>query len=279
VSKITVLELARKKHEREPIVVVTAYDHAMARIVDAAGCDVILVGDSLGMVVQGHDSTLPVTMDDMIYHTRCVTRAKPQAMVVTDLPFGTFQRGPEAALDASLRAVQEAGAEAVKIEGAGDRLAAIERVRRADIPVWGHIGLTPQSVHVFGGFRVQGKDEGAAAGLLDAARKVQAAGASAIVLEAIPHDLAQQISTELEIPTIGIGAGPHCDGQVLVFHDVLGWEDDFVPKFVQRYAESGTAMTEALRRFADDVRARRFPTLDHSYGEVRRPARDSGERG
>jgi 3-methyl-2-oxobutanoate hydroxymethyltransferase len=275
-NKFTVLDLAQKKTEGVPIVVVTAYDHAGAKLVDAAGCDIVLVGDSLGMVVQGHESTLPVTMDDMVYHTRCVSRARPRAMVVTDLPFGTFQLGAQAALEASVRAVQEGGSEAVKIEGAGDRLAAIEKVAQADIPVFGHIGLTPQSVHALGGYRVQGKGRDAARKLLAAAEAVQAAGACAIVLEAMPPELAQQITQRLLIPTIGIGAGPHCDGQVLVFHDVLGWYDAFVPKFVRRYAQAGADMQAALERFALDVRERRFPTLEESYGA---PRVRQGERG
>ena len=276
-NKFTVLDLAQKKRDGVPIVVVTAYDHAGAKLVDESGCDIILVGDSLGMVIQGHDSTLPVTMDDMVYHTRCVTRARPRAMVVTDLPFGTFQLGPQAALEASVRAVQEGLAEAVKIEGAGDRLAAIEKVAGADIPVFGHVGLTPQSVHAFGGYRVQGREPDAAERLLADAVRVEAAGACAIVLEAIPVELGREITQRLSIPTIGIGAGPHCDGQVLVFHDVLGWFDAFVPKFVLRYAETGADMRAALVRFAADVRERRFPTLEQSYGAPRVRQRDSGE--
>jgi 3-methyl-2-oxobutanoate hydroxymethyltransferase len=272
-SKVTVLDLARRKNDGQKLVVLTAYDYATARVVDAAGVDAILVGDSLGMVVQGHDSTLPVSMDDMVYHTRCVARAKPNACIVTDLPFGTFQRGAGAALDASIRAVQEGGAEAVKIEGAGPRCEAIEAVTRADIPVWGHLGLTPQSVHAFGGYRVQGKDARSAGKLLAAAQEVEQVGASMLVLEAIPHDLAAEITASVSIPTIGIGAGPHCDGQVLVFHDVLGWFDDFTPKFVRRYAQGGQELTAALRRFADDVRAGKFPDLEHSYGTTRRGPR------
>jgi 3-methyl-2-oxobutanoate hydroxymethyltransferase len=272
-SKVTVLDLARRKNDGQKLVVLTAYDYATARVVDAAGVDAILVGDSLGMVIQGHDSTLPVSMDDMVYHTRCVARAKPNACIVTDLPFGTFQRGAGTALDASIRAVQEGGAEAVKIEGAGPRCEAIELVTRADIPVWGHLGLTPQSVHAFGGYRVQGKDARSAGKLLAAAQEVEQAGASMLVLEAIPHDLAAEITASVSIPTIGIGAGPHCDGQVLVFHDVLGWFHDFTPKFVRRYAEGGADLTAALRRFADDVRAGSFPDLEHSYGTARRGAR------
>ena len=272
-SKTTILELAQKKVDGEKIVVVTAYDYGTAKIADAGGVDAILVGDSLGMVVQGHESTIPVTLEHMIYHTSCVVRAKPNACIITDLPFGTFQRGAAVAVDASIRCVQEGGAEAVKIEGAGDRLAAIEAVAAADIPVWGHIGLTPQSVHALGGFRVQGKSARDAQQLVRAAQEVEAAGANAIVLEAIPYDLAAEITGTVQIPTIGIGAGPHCDGQVLVFHDLIGWFHDFVPKFVRRYAESGDAMEEAMRSYCEDVRAGRFPTLEHGYGKVRRAAK------
>jgi 3-methyl-2-oxobutanoate hydroxymethyltransferase len=202
----------------------------------------------------------------MIYHTACVTRARPAGLVVADLPFGTFQRGAAAALDASIRLVQEGGAEAVKIEGAGERLACIETVVRADIPVWGHLGLTPQSVHAFSGYRVQGKDEQSAARLLVQAREVEEAGASALVLECIPWELARQITAQAAIPTIGIGAGPHCDGQVLVFQDLLGFSDDFVPKFVKQYARLGDAITEAVQRYAEEVRQGTFPTLEQSYG-------------
>jgi len=268
-SKVTVLDLAKRKADGQKLVVLTAYDYATARLVDAAGADAILVGDSLGMVVQGHDSTLPVSMDDMVYHTRCVMRAKPNACVVTDLPFGTFQRGPGAALDAAIRAVQEGGAEAVKIEGAGPRCESIAAVTRADIPVWGHLGLTPQSVHAFGGYRVQGKDARSASKLLAAAQEVEQSGACVLVLEAIPHDLAAEVTASVSIPTIGIGAGPQCDGQVLVFHDVLGWYDEFVPKFVRQYARAGEELTAALRRFAEDVREGKFPDLEHSYGKSR----------
>lgn len=268
-SKVTTPDLIAKKQRGERIVVVTAYDVTSARLVDRSGADVILVGDSLGMVVQGHDSTLPVTLDDIVYHTRCVTRARPRAQVVGDLPFGTFQRGADATLDAAIRLVQEAGAEAVKVEGAGDRLLGIEKVARADIPVWGHLGLTPQSIHALGGFRVQGREEETARHLLDAARKIEAAGASALVLECVPGNLAESITDALSIPTIGIGAGVHCDGQVLVFHDLLGLFDDFQPRFVRRYAEGAQNLSEALARFGDDVREGRFPGPENTYSESR----------
>jgi 3-methyl-2-oxobutanoate hydroxymethyltransferase len=264
-KKTTHRHLLAKKSAGERIVVLTAYDHYSARIVDEAGVDVILVGDSLGMVVQGHDSTLPVTLRDMLYHTACVTRARPASLIVADLPFGTFQRGAQVALDASLRLVQESGAEAVKVEGAGSRLQVIEKIVSADIPVWGHVGLTPQSVHALGGYRVQGREEAAAVRLRESARQVQEAGASAIVLECIPHGLATEISRELEIPTIGIGAGPGCDGQVLVFHDLLGFDEDFHPRFVRRYANAHRTLPDAVASFAADVRGGEFPALAERF--------------
>lgn len=273
-NKVTAQDLISRKKSGERIVVLTAYDYSSARMADQAGVDVILVGDSLGMVVQGHDSTLPVTLDDIVYHTRCVTRSRPRAQVVADLPFGTFQRGADATLDAAIRLVQEAGAEAVKVEGAGDRLFGIEKVVRADVPVWGHVGLTPQSVHALGGFRVQGREEEAARRVLDAARKVESAGASAIVLECVPQGLAAEITRSLSIPTIGIGAGPSCDGQVLVFHDVLGLIDGFQPRFVRRYAEGAQQLGGALARFAEDVRQGRFPGPENTY----RDGTSSGEQ-
>lgn len=267
-KKITRRHLQERKQRQERIVVVTAYDHASARIVDGAGVDAILVGDSLGMVVQGHESTLPVTLEHMIYHTQCVSRARPRAHLVADLPFGTFQRGPEAALDAAIRLVQEAGAEAVKVEGAGPRLASIERIAREDLPVWGHLGLTPQSVHGFGGYRVQGREKQAHRALRDAARAVEACGASALVLECIPYELAREITALVAIPTIGIGAGPYCDGQVLVFHDLLGLDEAFRPRFVKRFAEGARDLGEAVGAFAREVRDGSFPTLEHSFENV-----------
>lgn len=268
-KKITHPQLLAMKQRGERIVVLTAYDHYSAQIAEAAGVDVILVGDSLGMVVQGHDSTLPVTLDHMLYHTACVTRGKPGALVVADLPFGTFQRGAAVALDAAVRLVQESGAEAVKVEGAGVRLRAIEDIAAADIPVWGHIGLTPQSVHAFGGYKVQGREDAAAARLAESARRLQEAGASALVLECIPHGLAREITADLQIPTIGIGAGAGCDGQVLVFYDLLGFDEEFRPRFVRRYAAAHRTLTDAVSAFAADVRNGDFPSLGESFESSR----------
>lgn len=280
-KKTTHRHLAAKKRNGEPIVVVTAYDHYSTKIVDAAGADAILVGDSLGMVIQGHDSTLPVKLEHMIYHTACVSRARPASVIVADLPFGTFQRGPEVAVDAAVQLVQDAGAEAVKVEGAGARLESIRRIADADIPVWGHVGLTPQSVHALGGYRVQGREEEAAAQVTEAALQIQEAGASVIVLECIPHGLATDLTARLDIPTIGIGAGPGCDGQVLVFHDLLGFDEDFRPRFVRQYTNAAGSLTEAVAAFAADVRSGAFPTLEESFastGEVSAPPVSGAQR-
>jgi 3-methyl-2-oxobutanoate hydroxymethyltransferase len=278
-NKRTAHDLLKMKTRNEKIVVVTAYDHPTARIVDSAGADAVLVGDSLGMVVQGHESTLPVQLDHMVYHTACVARAKPRGLLVSDLPFGTFQRGADATLDAAIRLVQEGGAEAVKVEGAEERLVGIERVVRADIPVWGHLGLTPQSIHAFGGYRVQGRSEIAARRIVDSARKLEAAGVTALVLECIPASLAAEITRSLTIPTIGIGAGAGCDGQVLVFHDVLGLIPDFQPKFVKRYAEGAQLFGDALKRFADEVRQGDFPGEEHSFSSEELRSGNAGTEG
>ncbi len=277
-AKTTRLDLLRSKKEHRKIAVVTAYDYPTARLVDMAEVDAILVGDSLGNVIQGHDSTLPVTLEHMIYHTSCVSRARPRAMIVADLPFGTFQRGPQVTLDASIRLMQEANAEAVKIEGAGPRLASIETVASQDIPVWAHLGLTPQSVHGFGGHRVQGKESQSAHRILEQARRVESAGACALVLECIPHELAGEITRTLAIPTIGIGAGPECDGQVLVFHDLLGFDKSFVPRFVRQYAQMEDLIPEALRSFVNDVREGSFPTLEESYASAKELAKKARRR-
>ncbi len=277
-TKTTRLDLLSHKEAGRKIVVVTAYDYSMARLVDRAGVDAILVGDSLGNVIQGHSSTIPVTLEHMIYHTSCVTRAQVEAMVVADLPFGVVQRGVAPTLDASIRLMQEAGAEAVKIEGAGTRLAAVEAVAREDLPVWGHLGLTPQSVHRFGGYRVQGRQEAAGRRILEDARRLESAGASALVLECIPHELSKEITAHLHIPTIGIGAGPDCDGQVLVLHDLLGFDEEFVPRFVKHYAKLGETIPQALGRFVQEVRGGSFPTLQHSYSTTAKGAGKAGRR-
>jgi 3-methyl-2-oxobutanoate hydroxymethyltransferase len=239
----------------------TAYDYALARLLDEAGVDGLLVGDSLGMVVQGHSTALPVTLDEMIYHTRCVVRGTSRAMVITDMPFMTFQLGPTQALESAGRLVKEGGTHAVKLEG-GERIAeAIAAIVRADIPVMGHVGMTPQSVHRFGGFKVQRQAEQ----ILADAKAVEQAGAFAVVVECVPSELAAKITASVSIPTVGIGAGPHCDGQVLVVQDMLGMYGDLRPKFVKRYAETGTQIRQAVEAYCREVREGKFPDAGHSF--------------
>ena len=262
--RVTAPSLARRKSRGEPIAMLTAYDFTFARIFDVAGIDVLLVGDSLGNVVQGHDTTLPVTLDETIYHTRLVARAAQRALVVADMPFGTFQISPEEALRNAVRCVKEGGAHAVKLEGGTAMADTIARIVSAEIPVMGHVGLTPQAVHRMGGHRVQGRSEDGAQRVLEDARAVQEAGAFAVVLEGMPAELARTVTRELAIPTIGIGAGVECDGQVLVMHDMLGLSD-WTPSFVKNYAAVGVTVAQAARRFAEEVRERKFPDPEHSY--------------
>jgi 3-methyl-2-oxobutanoate hydroxymethyltransferase len=262
--RVTAPSLAKRKARGEPIAMLTAYDFTFARIFDTAGIDVLLVGDSLGNVVQGHDTTLPVTLDETIYHTRLVARAASRALVVADLPFGTFQISPEEALRSAVRCVKEGGAHAVKLEGGVAMAATIERIVTAEIPVMGHVGLTPQAVHRMGGHRVQGRSEDDARRVLADALAVQEAGAFAVVLEGMPAELAREVTRSLAIPTIGIGAGVHCDGQVLVMHDMLGLSD-WTPSFVKNYAAVGATVAQAARHFAEEVRERKFPDPEHSY--------------
>ena len=243
----------------------TAYDFPTAQIVDQAGIDIVLVGDSLAMVVQGLDSTLPVTMDEMIYHTKLVSRAARTALVVGDMPFLSYQSGVDDAVRNAGRFLKEAGAEAVKLEGGTAAAGAIRAIVAAGIPVMGHVGLLPQSVHMTGGFKVQGKDEAAREKVLADARAVQDAGAFSVVLEAIPAALAQEITESLRIPTIGIGAGPRCDGQVLVLHDLLGLFDRFTPKFVKRYAALKDEALRAVREYKRDVENGTFPSEEQSF--------------
>jgi len=261
-TRATLLDM--KKHG-EKIAMVTAYDFPFARLADQAGADVLLVGDSLGMVVLGFDNTLPVTLAHMLHHTQAVTRARPQAMVVADMPFMTYQVSPEEALRNAGRLVQEAGAEAVKLEGGAAIAPMVAAIARAGIPVMGHLGLTPQSVHQLGGYRVQGRGADAAARLQSDARALKDAGCFAIVLEAVPAALAREVTAVLEVPTIGIGAGKFCDGQVLVLHDLLGLFAEFVPRFVKQYADLGAAARTALQAYVTDVRSGRFPGDEHTY--------------
>jgi 3-methyl-2-oxobutanoate hydroxymethyltransferase len=261
---MTIPEFQRYKHDKKKLIVVTAYDALFARIVEQAGIKAILVGDSLGVVVQGKANTLAVTMDDMLYHTKLVVGAAQQALVIGDMPFMSYQASHEDALRNAGRFLQ-AGAQAVKLEGgavAADRVAAMTSI---GIPVMGHLGMTPQSVHRFGGYKVQGKESDHARTLLSDAKTLEAAGAFAIVLEAIPAELAKTITEQVTIPTIGIGAGPHCDGQVLVLYDLLGLFDDFVPKFVKPYAHLKADALQALRRYKEEVEEGKFPSDSESY--------------
>jgi 3-methyl-2-oxobutanoate hydroxymethyltransferase len=268
-QKVTVPEIVKAKASGRPLVALTAYDYPFARIADEAGVDIILVGDSLGMVVQGFDTTLPVTMDEMVYHTRMVARGRRRALLVADLPFLSYQVDPAAAVANAGRLIKEGGAEAVKLEGGRAVAATIERIAAVDIPVIGHVGLTPQSVHRMGGHKVQGRRRGRAPGqrerLIDDALAVEAAGAFAIVLEGMPLDLAAELTARLTIPTIGIGAGAHCDGQILVLHDVLGLSERTSPRFAKRYAELWTTARDAIGAYATEVRTGTFPSAAHSF--------------
>ena len=263
-DKLTILDFARWKEKGEKIVVITAYDALFARIFDDVGVDVILVGDSLGQVVLGLPSTLGVTMEDMTRHTAAAARGTKRAFLIADMPFLSFQTGPEEAIRNAGRLLQ-AGAEAVKLEGGRSVEGTIQAITRSDIPVMAHIGLTPQSVHRMGGYRVQGKEEAQRRRLQDDARAVQEAGAFSVVLEGIPADLAGEITAELSIPTIGIGAGPRCDGQVLVMQDLLGLFDEFRPRFVKRFGELKKPVQDAVRAYADEVRRGSFPGKEHSF--------------
>ena len=261
---MTVPDLQKCKRERRKIAVVTAYDALFARIVEQAGINVILVGDSLGVVVQGKANTLSVTMDEMLYHTKLVAGAARQSLVIGDMPFMSYQSGMEEALRNAGRFLQ-VGAAAVKLEGGAIMTDRVEAMTNIGIPVVGHLGMTPQSVHHYGGFKVQGKEKGQARQLLADAKALEAAGAVAIVLEAIPAELAKSITETVTIPTIGIGAGPHCDGQVLVLYDLLGLFDDFVPKFLKPYARLKADSLEALRQYKEQVERGTFPSDSESY--------------
>jgi 3-methyl-2-oxobutanoate hydroxymethyltransferase len=261
---MTIPEFQQYKRDQKKLIVVTAYDALFARIVEQAGIEAILVGDSLGVVVQGKANTLSVTMEDMLYHTKLVAGAAQRAFVIGDMPFMSYQASQEDALRNAGRFLQ-AGAQAIKLEGGAavaDRVAAMTGI---GIPVMGHLGMTPQSVHRFGGYKVQGRESGHALALLNDAKTLEAAGAFAIVLEAIPAELAKTITEQLTIPTIGIGAGPHCDGQVLVLYDLLGLFDEFVPKFVKPYAHLKADALQALRRYKEEVEQGKFPSDTESY--------------
>ncbi|MCE9666278.1 3-methyl-2-oxobutanoate hydroxymethyltransferase [Myxococcus stipitatus] len=264
-DKVTIHTLKRFKQIGQKICMVTAYDATFAHILDQSGADVLLVGDSLGMVIQGHESTLPVTMDQMVYHTAMVTRGARRAHVVADLPFMSYQVSVQDAVRNAGRLVSEGGAGSVKMEGGAEFADAVRAIVRASIPVMGHLGLTPQSVHKMGGYVVQGRDEEQARRILDDALALEAAGAYALVLEGVPLELARTITQSLSIPTIGIGAGRHCDGQVLVCYDLLGMNPDFKPKFVKRFANLHGAITDAAGAYFSEVRDGMFPDEEHSF--------------
>ncbi len=263
--RTTVIQVREMKEKGEKITMLTAYDYATARIIDRVGIPLILVGDSLGMVVLGYESTVPVTLEDMLHHARAVVRGTEQALVVGDMPFMTYHLSTEQALKNAARFIQEAGTQAVKLEGGVTVADKVKRLVECGIPVMGHIGLTPQSVHQLGGHRVQGRSPEAAVRLLEDALALEAAGAFAIVLESVPAPLAALITRKVKVPTIGIGAGPDCDGQVQVINDLLGLFTDFVPRHAKQYARLADAMTSAITQYYEEVKSGRFPTREHSF--------------
>ena len=262
--RVTVPSLARRKLRGDKLTMLTAYDFTFAQIFDGAEIDLLLVGDSLGNVMQGQDTTLPVTLDDIVYHTRAVARAAQRSLVVADMPFGSYQISPEDAVRNAIRCIKDGGAQAVKLEGGVHVADTIERITQADIPVMGHVGLTPQSIHRMGGHRVQGRNDDSRERVLADARAVEAAGAFALVIEGVPADLGREITQGVSIPTIGIGAGVDCDGQVLVMHDLLGLTD-WSPSFAKQYANLGSLAAQAARSFAEEVSNSKFPDDAHSY--------------
>ena len=265
VRAVTTLRLKEMKDRGEKISMLTSYDYSMAKIVDKAGVDVILVGDSAANVMAGWETTLPITLDQMIYHASSVVRAVERALVVCDMPFGTYQSDSQAALDSAIRIMKETGADSVKMEGGEEILDSVKRILAAGIPVMGHLGLTPQSIHKFGTYSVRAKEEAEAEKLVRDAKLLEEAGCFAIVLEKIPAALAERVSKELSIPTIGIGAGTACDGQVLVVHDMLGINKGFSPRFLRRYADLYTVMTEAISHYVEDVKSCDFPNEKEQY--------------
>ena len=264
-NQISITDLKAKKKRHEPIVMMTCYDYPSARLLEEAGVDILFIGDTLGMVVLGYDSTIPVTMEEMLHHTKAVVRGASCAHVLADMPFMSYQTSREDALRNAGRLLKEGGAQSVKLEGGIHVADTVRFIVDAGIPVMGHIGLTPQSINQLGGYKVQGKTPEAAVRMINDAESLEQAGAYAIVLECVPAQLAATITARMTIPTIGIGAGPHCDGQVQVFHDLLGLFDDFVPKHAKRYAALGPQITEAVRAYATEVQEHRFPTEKESF--------------
>ena len=264
-KKVTTHTLQEMKRAGENITMLTSYDYSLARLVDGAGIDVILVGDSASNVMAGNDTTVPITLEHMIYHSQCVVNGVDRALVVVDMPFGTYQGDTKLALKSAIRIMKESAGHAVKLEGGVEITDSIKRILTAGIPVMGHLGLTPQSIYKFGTYGVRAKGEEEAERLITDALELQEAGCFAIVLEKIPADLAKMVSDRLDIPTIGIGAGPHCDGQVLVLHDMLGITKDFSPRFLRRYADLGDAVDNAVKQYINDVRSGDFPNDEESY--------------
>ncbi len=264
-ARKSVLDISRMKEQGEKITVLTAYDYAFARLMDNQGIDVILVGDSAGTVFSGYDNTLPVTMDEMVYHTRAVARGSQQALIVADMPFMSYQTDIRDARINAGRLLKEGGAHSVKLEGGEHMAETIKALVDIDIPVMAHIGLTPQSIHRMGGFKVQGRQEEQARQILADAKAVEQAGAFSVVMEGVPRDLAQKITEQLSIPTIGIGAGSDCDGQVLVIHDILGLCDKYSPKFVKRFADISDTVSKGIADYISEVKSGAFPTIDHSF--------------
>lgn len=264
-KKFTIKSFQKAKDEKRPISILTAYDYSMAKILDSTGVDALLVGDSLGMVIQGHDSTISVTMDEMIYHAKAVTRAAKRALVIVDMPFMSYHVSIEEAVRNAGRLMKEGGAHAIKLEGGVEFANTIRQIVRAQIPVMGHIGMTPQSVHIFGGFKVQGKSLAQAQKIIDDAKALEEAGVFAITLECVPEELSKIISETVKVPTIGIGAGKYCDGQVLVSNDMLGMYSDFVPKFVKQFAHISTDIEDAVRTYIKEMNDSSFPEKKHTF--------------
>ncbi|MHA8099876.1 3-methyl-2-oxobutanoate hydroxymethyltransferase [Aquirufa aurantiipilula] len=264
-KKITTQSLQIMKKQGEKISMLTCYDFSMARLLDQSGVDVLLVGDSASNVMAGHETTLPITLDQMIYHAQCVVRGTQRALVIVDLPFGSYQSNSEIALSSAIRIMKETGAHAIKLEGGQEVIESIKKIVKAGIPVMGHLGLTPQSIYQFGSYGVRAKEEEEANLLLEEAKMLETAGCFGVVLEKIPADLAKQVSERLQVPTIGIGAGNHCDGQVLVMHDMLGINIEFKPRFLRRYLNLGELIPQAVKNYVADVKSQDFPNEEESY--------------
>jgi 3-methyl-2-oxobutanoate hydroxymethyltransferase len=272
-KRVTIPQIIEWKRNKRKISAITAYDYATARLVDEAGIDIILVGDSVAMVAMGHENTLSVTMDEMIHHTRAVKRGTKDALLVGDMPFMSYQLSDEDAVINAGRFIKEGAAEAVKIEGGVRMIDRVKAIIQSGISVIGHVGLTPQSLHQFGGYRIQGKSHHDGRQIKKDAIELQKAGVFSIVIEGVYTDLAEEITQELDIPTIGIGAGPHCDGQILVSNDMLGLNKDFLPKFVKKYADVGSTITTAIEQYIEEVQSGDFPSEEHSYSDNKKPLR------